>query len=1282
MPDQPQIPLLTQASLEAFWHQEYEDFRESPAAAVLKETIGKWAGKGFLKETSDSSGLVGTFFAGMWGYRANGTVDQGQAFTCYPEYPVPGAGQTGGMGSADLALGHFQADGTGIPQVLCEFKDVRSGLDHPQSRKGNTRSPVKQCFDYLRLAGEPLYGNEPVRPVWCIVTDMNEFRLYHRRFGPTQCQIFHITGNMGTALCGEGEDAAFQRFVFRRMLAADMLLAEFGKPPLEQLLDEQWIRERDVEKEFYAEYRAFRESLFRRIVAANPDWSGTRGKLVRLTQRLLDRLLFVLFCEDMGTALDFPPNLLRELLSNYSKDPHYDPDDNVLWERIKALFEAMNLGKRFVGHPINRFNGGLFRDEPDLNSLRIPAAVFCARGQGSGGEATIRAHRDTLLYFSASYNFGAKSHAGGKVIDFYALGRIFEQSITELEIMEAEADGRVSVNRLSKRKTDGVYYTPEWVTGYLVRETVGARLEDLRQESGLAACAMPGPEDIEQYRAFLRDRRRTARVAGEYLAALERYRSALDRITILDPACGSGAFLVQSLDFLLRERRWLAEERERIGGQAYLWDQEEVMRTILSNNIFGTDINPESVEITKLALWLHTALPGKALCDLDAHIRCGNSLVGPDFDAFYRNRHQDFFARMDEEERERVNAFDWRAAFPAVFARGGFDCVVGNPPYIKLQHFRQAQADVAAYLAEANRADGTPCFRSTRTGNFDMYLPFIERGVELLNPAGRMGYIAPSLWAVNEYGQGLRGLLRASQALDRWIDFKSFQVFEEAITYTALQFYRRQPGDAIRCAFAPDGDISGIDWASPQATVAYADLPEHEPWYFMPDRERSLFARLMTSGTPLGDPRWTRQIFQGLITSADHIYHLQRLAPDQYRTRAGEEVVIEDALMRPLVSGTEAKRYLTPQTDTFLLFPYDLSGPSPQLFPESTMASRFPCGWAYLRSHEAELRKREGGKFDDDQWYRFGRNQNLDKQETPKLGVAETVPSLRVFYDSEGEFFFNNVRVNGIIPASQDNALYLLGVLDSPILDFLFRRIAKPKDNGFFEANKQFIAPLPIPAATDEQKAEVGRRARELQDLHSQRRDLRARLAKRLDSAQCEGDARSEDWLWAEVKENHKAWLSEAPAGLGRREATAWAKARREELLAARYAPIDARLRPGMALSAECSDGELRLLGDGVPLVAGVFVPESEADFLAAQWRHLADIASVTERATARRLLAPFLDLRKTANATLRGQVVDLDRQILACAASIGQREREINALLYRLFGITDPADIRVIERG
>lgn len=1268
------LPLFTTPYLRSLWAKDFEDFRTSGESSALLTRLTQWAEKDWQKETSAGGTFIEVFFKQIWGYRASGEGPKGEGYTLEQEYAVDGAGERGGVGSADIALGFFGLDSMEpVPQALGEFKDDRSGLDKPQKGRKSKRSPVEQCFDYLREARRGRIST--VLPTWGVVTDMNEFRLYV--YGNrAQCQRFvlkPVPGDRTPSLLAGDEDAEFQRFVFSRVFHRDWLLSRAGASPLERLLAEQITFEKALEKDFYREYQAFREHLFQTLDDANPSYrrEGRLRRLVAITQRLLDRLIFILYCEDMGSELSFPPNALRDLLIEVSTSSFYNELGNDAWFRVKALFETMRDGGPFGSSRIHRFNGGLFAPDSDVDNLSVPNHVFCQKNQGQS-EARLLEFKKTLLYFSARYNFGTSDVGGQRTLTLTALGRIFEQSITDLEVMEAQAEGRESLAEIAKRKRDGVYYTPEWVTRLVVEQTIGARLAEIRQELGLDSLAQANEGGGTR-----------ASTRKKYLAALDEYESHLKELKVLDPACGSGAFLIQAFQYLYDERVRIASERERITGNPGLFDMHHHMREILSKNLYGVDINAESVEITRLALWLHTALPDRPLASLDQNIRCGNSLIGSDF-YWQLGKNEVLFP---ESERERINVFDWEKAFPVVFDREapGFDCIIGNPPYVKLQHFRHVYADVAEYLVNARRKDGSPLYESAQTGNFDLYLPFIEKGIELLNSKGKLGYIAPNVWLVNEYGAGLRRKLARGRALDRFIDFKSYQVFDEAITYTALQFFSKASSDRIRCVFAPRGpeEIASLDWEAASSTP-YDSLPrDGAPWELMPSDEAALVSRLRATCSTLENS--CSQIAVGVQTSADHIYHLEKLGPGRYLHKpkgkaSPREVDLEDSIMRPLISGSEAKRYRAPVTDTYILFPYRMNGNRAELIPAAELSQDFPKAWSYLKTHEKELRARERGKFNDDEWYRFGRNQNIDKQHLRKLLVPRLVVRLHATYDIDGSRCLDNVDVNGILVDDDCDAWFLLALLNGSVMNFVWRGTSKPFQNDFRAANKQFIAPLPVPEATHAEKMEVGNQAKRMLDLFSRRDELMRQLSRRLESAQCELDVRTEEWIWADVR-SAQSLAGTAPNSLKTAEARVWAKEERERRLAHRLAGLDTMLQAGVRLEVQCDGGELRLLVNGVSAIEGVFLDDQEAPFIAAQWRHKSRSINVTEKFDGKRLVRQLLDLRKTENQALRAQVVDLDAKLQAIESEIEKAEVEMNRLIYRLYKLT-PKEIRLIEEA
>jgi hypothetical protein len=294
--------------------------------------------------------------------------------------------------------------------------------------------------------------------------------------------------------------------------------------------------------------------------------------------------------------------------------------------------------------------------------------------------------------------------------------------------------------------------------------------------------------------------------------------------------------------------------------------------------------------------------------------------------------------------------------------------------------------------------------------------------------------------------------------------------------------------------------------------------------------------------------------------------------------------------------------------------------------------------------------------------------------------VPRLVVRLHATYDGEGTRCLDNVDVNGILVASPRLGWFLLGIINAPVTNFIWRRTSKPFQNDFRAANKQFIAPLPVPDASPADREAVGEHARVLTELHTRRAELVRKLDRRLESEQCEDDIRDEGWLWAEVKPA-EALRAEASDGLTTAEARRWAKDERERRLAHRLAGLDTMLAAGVSLSVTCEDGELGVMANEIPAIAGVFLNDDEAAFVAAQWRHKVRQINVTEKFDGKRLTRQLLALRKTANDALRRQVIELDTELQDLDREIDDAERAMNAIVYRLYGLT-AEEIRLVEEA
>jgi hypothetical protein len=502
----------------------------------------------------------------------------------------------------------------------------------------------------------------------------------------------------------------------------------------------------------------------------------------------------------------------------------------------------------------------------------------------------------------------------------------------------------------------------------------------------------------------------------------------------------------------------------------------------------------------------------------------------------------------------------------------------------------------------------------------------------------------------------------------------------------------------VRVAFAPNGVIEEDAWDSPECALPYAKLAFGDRWLLLTGDERNLIDKVCKHNKPLGASGWTKQIFQGLITSADDIFHLKRLGLGKYLCRPGEkgvapyEVELEDDIMKPLVSGPDTKRYVEPDPETFLLFPYK-NKKEVKLLGSAALRTTYPKAWRYLQSYEHKLRRREAkvdadgnfskdgdgniekAPFNDDEWYRFGRHQNLDKQDISKLVVAQTAPELRLFLVGKKDKYLNNVRVNGIIPADGVSGWYLMGVLNGPVCNFVFRKIGKVKVGGFYEANKQFIAPLPVPLADDEARKQVEECAKKLQAAHTARKCVLDDIEKCMETVQLK--ARPESWLFPTL-ERRKSLADRAPKKLSNDEKAEWVSQKYDEALQGKYDEVGSRLESGATLDAAYEGGELSLSVGGVRVIDRIFVDGAEGMFILAQWKVLAQPFPVTEKTDGKKLCNALRRLAVTDNPAIVSQIIKLEKQLGALESDIANEEALLNGLVYRLYGLTD-AEIELV---
>ena len=484
-----------------------------------------------------------------------------------------------------------------------------------------------------------------------------------------------------------------------------------------------------ITQQLYKDYSAFKREIFADILANNTtDETPKEQKLLlfKKTQKLLDRLLFIFFAEDCGLL---PPNSMVQILEQWEQLKEMD-EYVPLYGRIRKYFGYMDTGWQGKKYEIFAYNGGLFKPDEVLDSIRISD--------------------DILARFTrklADYDYSTE-------VDVNILGHIFENSLNEIEEVTAQINAGEAPT-VSKRKRDGVFYTPQYITKYIVENTVGRLCAEKKAEMGI---------DEAEYFA---DKNRQMATKKRLLDQLTRYREWLLGITICDPACGSGAFLNAALQFLMAEHKLLDEMEAKITGSTIAF--QAVENSILENNLYGVDINEESVEIARLALWLRTAKPHRKLNSLNNNIKCGNSLIS-------------------DPAIAGDKAFNWQAEFPQVFAKGGFDIVIGNPPYVNAIELKKSYSDVEYDYLKQNY--------STAKGTVDLYIYFFERGLNITKPNGFLAYITPNRYLSASYGKALRDLILEKYSFCQLIDYSDKKVFEDASTYpviTILQNNKNNP---------------------------------------------------------------------------------------------------------------------------------------------------------------------------------------------------------------------------------------------------------------------------------------------------------------------------------------------------------------------------------------------------------------------------------------------------------------------------------------------------------
>ena len=874
-------------------------------------------------------------------------------------------------------------------------------------------APAFQLRRYAYSAGLPV----------SILTDFEEFIVYDCRLKPAITDKPH-TGRMLYL--------TYQDYIKKW----DELQAIFSKEAVMRGDQKRWIEDTkgkkpraEIDRDFLADLDRWRILLARNIALRNPNLSGR--ELNYAVQLTIDRLIFLRMSEDRGIETQHTLDILL--------------NGGRVYPRLVEIYY----------HADERYNSGLFHFEekdgpnPDIltPSLNIDDKVL---------KEIIR----ELYYPKCPYEFS--------VLPVEVLGNAYEQFLGKV-IRLTEGHHAKIEEKPEVRKAGGVYYTPQYIVDYIVKNTVGKLVEDKT------------PKEISGLR-------------------------------ILDPACGSGSFLLGAFQYLMdwHLKQYIAEYDETgkvstvlpdkgrkkrksdlpaifqgMGGEWYLTTAEK--KRILTNNIFGVDIDANAVEVTKLSLLLkvlenessetiHSQLKmwhERALPNLAGNIKCGNSLIGPDF---YESRQT---AMFDEAEMHRINAFDWQREFPEIFEKGGFDAVIGNPPYVR----QEMLGDFKEYFQRAYKV---------YHGVADLYTYFIQKGIHLLKENGLFSYIVANKWMRANYGKALRQWLK-KKCIVEIIDFGDLPVFRGITTYPCiLKVKHAKPNPFFKAV-----QVDKLDFQDLEAHIEMMrykvnqEKMDDEGWSLVSDAEQRLLEKLKSKGKPLGD-YVNGKIYRGVSTGLNEAFVISKEKRD--------ELIAKDPkskeLIEPFLAGRDIKRYEPLHADKYLIFTrrgiriYDYPAIKEYLAQFKNRLMPRP------KNYQGEWKGRKPGNY---QWYEIQDTVDYFKEfEKPKILLPDI--SLR------GNFALDNIGgwfcVNTAYIISNDEH-YLLGVLNSKLISFYYKKISPEFKGGYLRFIFQYLITLPIISSNKEEKLEG--LVNQMLDLHKKKTDAkdprtRERIQRRIDA--------------------------------------------------------------------------------------------------------------------------------------------------------------------------------------
>ena len=752
-----------------------------------------------------------------------------------------------------------------------------------------------------------------------------------------------------------------------------------------------------VDKAILEDLKKWREILAKDIYKNNSRLfaSGDREKdaqyLKEITQRLLDRLIFMRFCEDR--------NFIHRTY-------------------LKSLFEGRS-------EAMGTSTMVLLQDEFKHYNILFDSDLFRPQEWERGLLIDFKVMYEIIMDTYNPYQFD--------VIPLEVLGNIYEQYLGfAIRLTEQQVKYELKPD---VRKAGGVYYTPEYIVDYIVKNTVGKLLQELPA-------------------------------------------SKIKKLRILDPACGSGSFLIRAYEEMLnwyksqkKTKKHMAPQKchSELGSESQqLFEHErqehilsiEEKAQILREHIFGVDIDEQAVEVTKLSLMLKMLegefgiIPGSHILPmLEKNIKCGNSLISGETFELMKYFGKDYY---------KVKPFEWKEQFRKIMIdEGGFDVVIGNPPYIKMQMLQESQSEAVRFLKDN--------YISASSQSVDIYVIFIERALSLLSHCGLLGYICPHKFFNSNYGRNIRKLILERKNIIRILNFGINQVFENATTYTCLFFLAGKAQPNFQYYKFKDGVLDlekEIKIGIPYLKID-ADKIKINNWVFV-NPALDLFLTKIGKEKPILD-KITTNIFQGPKSGADQVFILRLLKWGNKKSKCfsntiKKEFEIESAILRSYVKGKNIKRYYIKRGDEYIIFPYEKNG---ILLSEYDLKNVCPLAYEYLsdKTNKTILLDREKGRFKRI-WWSYSRPQNMKILDREKILTPFNAFRNSFAYDDVGDFIFS-AGISGaygiLLKEDQTGSYkYILGILNSSLSDRYLKIVSTALRGGFYSYENKYIKQLPI----------------------------------------------------------------------------------------------------------------------------------------------------------------------------------------------------------------------------